>query len=338
MAWDDTKPVASSLLNSAEMRANYVALQSNLAGVNLIADPYPLIWAASTVSAPSHYTLSGGSASIAASTSVQNAGGMSAQVTAATSAAATLQQSVLTTDSYDDYFDSEVFSFGASVYTGSASAARIGIYDGADTSYSSYHTGSTTWEWLTGTRTIASSATQVTFRLEVAAATHARINGITVMLGQATPKQFVPGPVSYGTIKFPWAGAGSTTGGPNSDGTDLDRHIFARPALVKDVQLHLVNAPSTTSFIVDVNQDGNSMFSTPPQIANGANAGSAQPDGTYQYRCFTGRSGSTITNAKLSYDITQVGSSTAGSYLTVHVRCLQFMRPLESLLGYDEVS
>jgi len=56
-------------------------------------------------------------------------------------------------------FAGRTVTFGAWVKTSTASYARLVIYDGVLTQYSSYHTGSGTYEWLEVTKTVDSSVT-----------------------------------------------------------------------------------------------------------------------------------------------------------------------------------
>jgi hypothetical protein len=343
MTWDKTKPISSGYLVSSEIRQQWAALERALLGVNLIADPTMLIWPAGDSAAPAHYTLAGAGATIArcgtglADTN-RKVGRFCSKVIAGGGAAATFQQAVLTTTSYDDYLDGLPTVLGGWVQCNAGTTARLAIDDGAGTpSYSSYHTGAGggdgAWEWLTVGRTIDAAATKLSLQAVVATSGTARVSGLTMGLGEAPPAGYQPAPTAYGCLLFPVDGGVAVA-------VNKARFLFGRPALVKDVQLHVVTAPATQALIVDVNHwDGTTqqtMFSTRPQIAAAGYAGSAQPDGTYRYRCFAGGFGTTRTDAELTMDIDQVGTGTTGASLTVMVRCLQFLRPLEAFLGYNE--
>lgn len=56
-------------------------------------------------------------------------------------------------------FAGKTLTFGAWIKTGLASHARLGIYDGATWTYSSYHTGGGAFEWLEVSRDIGTGAT-----------------------------------------------------------------------------------------------------------------------------------------------------------------------------------
>lgn len=346
-AWDSTKPAASTALVSSEVRQNFDALGYALFGVNLIADPTYLMWPAETINTLAavglaHWSISGASAQYVRcgtglSDTNRKAGLYSAKVTAGGAATANLSQTLLSTTTYDDIFDNETFSFGAWVKCSSASAARVSIYDGNGTTYSSYHTGDGTWQWLTGTRTINAAADRIVYQQEVAQSISAYFSGATVVIGPTPPAAYRPAPVIYGTLYFPIVGTQTT-------GTNKVRFVPSRPMLVKDVFLRAETAPTGQALIVDVNTwDGSaftSMYTTRPQIAAAASSGSARPDATaYSRRCMTGSFGSSIsTGGMLTVDIDQVGSGTAGADLTIHVRCLQYARPLENFGGYNEIA
>src|SRR4051794_35780052 len=59
MTWDSSKPVTSGARTSADMRANFQAIEQSLWMVNLLADPTTLIWAGGDTVAPTHYSLGG---------------------------------------------------------------------------------------------------------------------------------------------------------------------------------------------------------------------------------------------------------------------------------------
>lgn len=345
MAWDATKPVNNEKpAVSANMRNNWNALQRSLGGVNLLADPTFLIWQAGDAAAGAHWALSGAGAAVArAGTGLGDTsrkhGKYTAKVTAGGGATAFYTQQLLTTTSYDDGFDTLTISAGAWVRATAASAARIRFDDGFLTGSSSYHTGGGAYEWLTVTYTINAAASKIEFELEVTAGQTAYMSAPTVVLGEVPPLYPQPPMTSIGVYEF------VRLAGNLSTGTDKDRWLPARPALILDVQLWVKTAPTTQAIIVDVNTwDGaafTSMFSTRPQIAATALRGGAQPDTTYARRCVTagfGAMASVAAGQIVSYDIDQVGSGTVGADLTVRVLYLQFERPLEGFLAATEIN
>ncbi len=68
-------------------------------------------------------------------------------------------------DTWTNSWRSNPFVFLCWVHSAAASKTRIAIYDGMGTTYSDYHTGGSTWEYLSVTRTLDSSATELTCQL-----------------------------------------------------------------------------------------------------------------------------------------------------------------------------
>ena len=66
------------------------------------------------------------------------------------------------------YWKSKTVTFGCWVYATVANRAFLNLSDGVASTTSSAHTGSSTWEWLTVTRTLDASATEATAHLLVA--------------------------------------------------------------------------------------------------------------------------------------------------------------------------
>jgi len=341
--WDPTKPSTQGAPVSADIRNNWNALAQTLAGVNLVADPTFLIWAAGDSAAPSYYTLAGAGAAVArAGTGLgdtnRKVGDFAAKVTSA-AATATLTQQLLPTAAFTraNYLQGQTVSAGAWVRTSTAAAVRVCFDDGIGQSCSAFHAGGSVWSWLTVSRTISGTATKLTIYLEVATGTITGYwSGPTAVLGPAIPQYFQDGRARYSECRLYISGAQTT-------GTDKDRCSFVRPAIVKDVQLMIKTAPTGQALIVDVNTwDGaalTSMYSTRPQIGAGANLGGAQPDTTYARRCTSSIFGTTLSAGGIvSVDIDQVGSGAAGSDLWILVRYLTYDRPLEEVLSFGDVN
>lgn len=338
MAFDATKPPTSGARTSADMRANFLALQQALDGGNLIADPTFLIWAAGDAAAPTHYAVGGTTPTVARAglglgDTNRLIGKYCVKLTGG-AAAGNINQNLLPA-TMDTGWQSSSWSFGCWVKSSVASAARIGLDDGiAAVVYSSYHSGSGAWEWLTVTFAAAGSATLIRARLEVAAAQTGYFSGATVVLGPIVPLGFLPVPVIRSEITFRSFGAVTV-------GLQKALYGFQRPALVTGVELYALTAPTGAALIVDVkHHDGaafQSMFTTRPQINATGQFGGTQPDATYRYRCFTMQTGGVITDGLMNYDVAQVGSTIAGADLMVTVRFLTFARPLENFLGYTDV-
>lgn len=333
-SWDRTEPSAGSYLQSGDIRQGWEAIDESLHGVNLLADPTYLIWPEGDAADPAHWVSSGAGVAIARETSIRKAGAMCAKLTYG-SAAAYLDQDILPSGDYDDGFDGADFSAGCWVYSNS-SDAKIGIEDGVlTTGYSSAHAGDSAWSWLTCTHTIDDSATEITFRQKVGDTGIGYFSWPTVVKGSIPPRKPFWPRVIYGAL------APTLTGDPLGAGTELWAGTLGRPFIVKDVQIECLSDAGGQAMILDINQwNGSawvSMFSTKPEVAVAARSGGAQPDGTYQYRCFKAGFGTTNTFARLGIDCDQAAGSAAKNP-TVFVRALQFQRPQEILLGYNSVN
>uniref|UniRef100_A0A6M3JUI5 Uncharacterized protein n=1 Tax=viral metagenome TaxID=1070528 RepID=A0A6M3JUI5_9ZZZZ len=83
-----------------------------------------------------------------------------------TAAAGSLPQTISSASAYAG----QKLTFSAPVYANSATRIRLSIYDGTNTTYSSYHGGSG-WEELTVSATMPASPSELTVKVEVAAGT-----------------------------------------------------------------------------------------------------------------------------------------------------------------------
>lgn len=119
-------------------------------------------WVSGTSAAPTEHTLSGASATVAQEATIVKQGTYSAKVTRV-GADATLYHDYT---GYASYLGRKM-TFGAWVYATVASRARLSIGDAVGTSNSSYHTGGSSWEFLTVTRDIDPTATRIRCGMEV---------------------------------------------------------------------------------------------------------------------------------------------------------------------------
>lgn len=119
-------------------------------------------WDNGVSSAPTEHTLSGAGASVARESTTIKIGTYSAAVTRAGADTALYYN----LPSYADYLGRKM-TFGAWVYATVASRARLSISDGVGSTNSSYHTGGSSWEYLTVTRNIDPSATRIRSEMQV---------------------------------------------------------------------------------------------------------------------------------------------------------------------------
>lgn len=116
-------------------------------------------WASGTSVAPTGWTLAGASATVAAEGTIKKSGSYSSKVTR-NGTNAQLYKQIHATNGIT-YWKGRTITLAVWVYATVADRARISIYDGVGESFSEYHTGDSTWQLLTVTRTISASATLV---------------------------------------------------------------------------------------------------------------------------------------------------------------------------------
>lgn len=321
--------------------ATVTQLLGGVGAVNLVTNDDFLCWPDGDAAVPEGYTLTGAGGTVARvgtglGDTARKIGDFAAKVTrAGTDVNFTkimLQGAAFTRG---NFVIGLYQSVGAWVLCSTPNVARVLVSDNAGTAYSSYHTGGGTWEWLAVTRQVNVVATALIAGIQVSNAdVAAYVSGLTAMLldSDQALTRYVPSPVVYGAFHFSVAGA-------VAGATNIHGYEPARAGIVKDVQLFIKTAPTGQALIVDVNTwDGasyTSMFSTRPQIADGAFRGGAQPDTTYARRCLRGTSGASLSaGGELTFDVDQVGSGVAGSDLRVEVRALQYQSPLERFQTY----
>lgn len=345
MAWDATKPANNSFLSSAEMRNNWAALQSSVGGINLAPDPTLRLWPDGDTVAPYFWTTSGAGLAIARcgtglGDTNRKVGDFSFKLTSGGGATAIADLVLIpsgTEFTRANFLQGLSVSAMAWVRTATAAAVQIGFNDGVGTTLSAAHPGGSIWSALPVTRVLSGSASELRFRLQVAAGTiAAHISGITIVFGEVPPLYYQPLQnliQPWQLPRIPFAGGNVTTG------TDKDRIYPVLPGIVRDVQLALKTATATQALIVDFNTwDGGafqSMFSARPQCATGVLRGGAQPDGTYRWRCFKPYFGAAnAASTILAVDVDQVGVGTVGADLETRVMLEYFRRPLLEFLAH----
>jgi hypothetical protein len=337
--WDKTKPPTSSSWQSVWFRDNWTAVETALRGRNLAADPTFLIWPGGDTVMPAHWLSSGGPTIARAGTGLGDTnrfhGPFSLKITSAAGTVAQAYQDGLAAASYDDGFDLSRWSIGARVKTAVASCVRVFLDNGGATApikYSSFHTGGGGWEWLTiPGALIESDATRLRFGMEVCAGTRvAYLSGISPIMGEIPPQDYVPVEPSMGTKKC--FVAGNQTATNRKAGCD---EFFERPVRIRYVFFGFTTAPLPgTSFVIRSNHfDGaafQSMWATNPSgiaAAQGPFVGFAT---TYRYRCFYGMDTGSQTDRVMSVDVVTAGTGNPGADLTVWTVYDYFVRPLEN--------
>lgn len=311
-----------------------VASAQMLPQTNVVVNDVFLIWAAGDSAAATGWTLSGTGAAVArAGTSLgdtaRKVGDFCSKLTYG-STTLTYYNEILTTAAFTrlSHLQGKSVGFGAWVKSAVASQARIYVTDGVTTTYTSYHTGDGTWQFLATTHSISNTATylRIGISVESSAGNPAYLSGVTCIFGDTAPEGWRPTPTLNSTVGFISTGAQST-------GTAKGFYTFNRPAIVRHIECNLRTAPTgATTFKVDVNKGGTTMLaSVIAFVASDKNAGKAPDSATYSQYCFAGNtleSGTTITD-ELTYDIDAVGNTIAGSDLAVKIRFTEFLDPFD---------
>ncbi len=317
-------------------------LVQTIGATNLFPDPYFLIWPAGDAAAPAGATLSkDGNSALARNTTIPYIGGMSPELKLGTTATVSTKLKYTIFSSLPTELRGKFVSLGAAIRSATASLGQLELDDGGTSGItkSAFHDGGAAWDWIAFSHQFTANATKLDVSLvadiggQGAAEVTALFDALTLILGPSPPASFIPTPSTEGALVFPVPGAAATA-------TDKFRFLGGRPFLVRNVTLRAKTAPTGAALIADVNHwDGSafqSMFSsTKPQIAAAAKNGGKNPDGTYRYRCFDSqKDAGSETDALLSVDIDQVGSTVAGSDIEILVRVLQFQDPLAGLKSF----
>lgn len=152
-------------------------------------------WSAGTAVAPDGWAFTGAGASIAREATTIKLATYSAKVTRAGTNALLYQD--ITSAKGITYWQGRTITLSCWVWASAANSARFQIIDksGAST-YSSYHTGGSTWELLSLTRTVSADATLISCRFYVETDTSAYFDGAMCVEGESA-FAFSDKPASY---------------------------------------------------------------------------------------------------------------------------------------------
>lgn len=146
-------------------------------------------WSAGTTSAPDGWTLTGTGASVARDGTYYKVDNYSCKLTYG-STNCYLRH---TLDDYMRYVGRQL-TLGVWAKTAATSKVKLQIADDQGFDYSSYHTGGNTWEWLTVTRLIDSSAVAIVCDLILSGVTDCYYDGAILVEGSVCPA-FSPKPL-----------------------------------------------------------------------------------------------------------------------------------------------
>ena len=155
-------------------------------------------WPSGVSSAPLFHTLAGAGAAVAKAgtglgDTTRKVGSFSAKVTYG-SATAQLYQTYMSSAMFTahNHLINKKMAIGAWVKTSVASQVRLNLYDGNTSSYSSYHTGGNTFEFLTVVKTITGGATLMRGGIDVEAAGAAYVSGLVCFISDYVPADWQP--------------------------------------------------------------------------------------------------------------------------------------------------
>lgn len=352
MAFDSTEPVASSLVASAPVRQNFQAIPPSLLGANWVGDPNFYIWPEESSNGASgqtdplgHWRVSGTGATLQRTgtgltvTTVKDADdGWGCQLSSA-SATAYLDQYLLpnSTD-VPVMLQGQSIVFGAWVYATSSSVARLFAYDD-DTGYSyssAYHTGGSSWEWLSGIHEIGNGTDGLRFGLEVATGTNSAImQGATVLLGDIKPTGFIPPLVVKGAYGVTYAGT------PTAASYAPQKILPGSPFLFTSLGVSVYTV-SSSALTVNVRKHNGSawqdMLSSDLSLGTNINGTSTALDTVYRYRCFRACNGGAGTTQSDRVILARVVTNTSAQNLVFHIRGIQFIRPQDALGVWQDVT
>lgn len=239
------------------------------------------------------------------------------------------------------YFRGRKIGFGAWLKCSTGSAGKLSLYDGS-TYTDKIAVGSAEFEWVSGTKILSGGATELTIRAgAINSDIDVNFDGITVWAIPQAPAVWVPNESVYKSLDLWFPGA-------LGNGDNQGRYVFARPAMIKDVQCGTgvpgdgtgINPVGVLKIDIDKNDGGGwvSIFAAPKDIVDTAAYGSVQPDGTFINRCFLGGSGGPSTaqlaDAVMRFNLNAVNGA-EGFWFAV--RYLQYVNPLEDFLAYDDL-
>ncbi len=326
-------------------------IQSGLGAVNLAQNDQFLIWPTGDTSDPAGWVLSGAGGGVRRTGSgladtARKHGLYAARVDAILNVKTILTQTLLDSGvvANGSFFNRKI-SAGVRCKATVASRAKISISDGVTETNSTAHTGSGAtgddadgWEWLSVTHQISASATSLEIRLniETGIATNVYWSGVCVTMTELAPTKWTPAITRIEQLSFFIAGA-------QAAGTA--KVVFGSPrmGLLLDTEALLISAPAGAGDTqLDVNTwDGaafTSAYTTKIIIADATLRKGQAPDGTYARRCLSGAAGAVYgAGGAISVDIDSV-SATPGSDLSINIRILRYVSPLDALRAYDDVS
>lgn len=157
------------------------------------------VWENGTSTAPDNWAVTGSGATIAREGTIVRHGLYSASLTRVGNDATFMTD--MYTRAGSTFVRSRQYTIGAWVYATVASRVRLRADDGVTVSTSSYHTGGSTWEWLTLTYTPGAAVTQFKVGFEVISGnTSGYLDAIALVEGSVMSAGYYPGTVAINSL------------------------------------------------------------------------------------------------------------------------------------------
>ncbi len=233
---------------------------------NLLKNGNFELWSAGVSAAPDGWTLIGGG-TVAREGTIKRIGTYSANITRSGT------DNYLTQDVFNPYYIGKTITVGMWIYATSASRGMFRIYDGVGLTTSSYHTGDSTWQFITASHTLNAGATVLQIQPYVATAdTSVYFDGAILVEGSVVPAFSAhPFDLTLAETRFK---VGSFTHDISVAGTQTITGVGFKPSYVSFVaavpatKLYSTGMDDGTNAITigtDAN-DGNQYIDTPKSI------------------------------------------------------------------------
>lgn len=343
MAWDASKPVASSNVESPPIRSNFQAIEQSLYGRNLFADSQFLMWHKENDLAHWRKSATG---TFTRETSTIKFGNNAVKLVYGGAGTDSLDQFLLDDATQLAFLAGIPLSMGCWIKSNTASCFLRMSSTAAD-EVTTASTGTDTWEWLTlsGFNVASSSLTDLKAGVKVTGAGTVYISHPTLVLGEIPPQWPIPSAAQVGTIALPMAGD------PVATGVQI-RFSGKTPLMLDSVLLQAISTnDSTTPWIADVQKYTGtgwvSMFLSAdrPTITTGKVFGGNEPSlsatstgiyaGAYSlatilplFGTSTDTSTGKLDNAEFRLVVADAGTSTGVKNPLINSRWLWFPRPL----------
>ena len=175
---------------------------------------------------------------------------------------------------WDALFQSKTLILKVYCQADAASEVRIGVFDGVDEHWSSYHSGGGGWEQLTATGTMASNATELTLKLPAGASDFGYFDDATITSTHIGTGGVIGKPVEFNDkLYFP---QGNTLRKLSSDGANLEPVYAFSVSITKLIPFQV---SGTDYLMILLGTSTNYWYMTTAEVFTESNA----TDKTYQF-------------------------------------------------------